>query len=193
MKHILKFWSLAAMAVLCVSFSSCSKEEKEEEDAYDGKGYVEVTINGETYQRTYAKPFGPKEGMNSHGRNGAQTISSVAHENNSVAFYFYFRPANFKNLTVGEYKVYNGYLDKLWDQWSDFDLIIDGTLVDGYPVSGKNTVTNVQLSGVTDWGDDYDYVIENYLVEGNFTITFKDGEYSMSGKYWLKVNITELK
>jgi hypothetical protein len=39
--------------------------------------------------------------------------------------------------------------------------------------------------------DDHDYVVKTCLVKGNFTATFKNGEYSMSGKYWVKVDITE--
>jgi hypothetical protein len=179
---------LAVFMTLCAGFSSCSDDDDDDNNNYKGEGYIEVSINGKTYEVNYIETGAGRLGnMTDKFIGGFETPDADI----DFTLYHYANEKDFKNAKTGDFGINQFYS---FGTEKNFDLMVyvhidgDGDGWYNYVSGGKHTVSNIKLLST-----DSQSGVLTYLVEGTFSCSFQHNTrgktLEMSGKYWTKLPI----
>jgi hypothetical protein len=180
---------MVIVTILCIGFLSCSKEKEEDDDSYDGYGYLEIVVNGTTYKKDDI--FAAEAGFT--GGFMLRMLPTVETPDVDINFHLQFdkNQKDFKNAKTGEYRIRASYDFDDSYVMRPFDLTVSAeTSTGGYKsvTKGKHNITEIKLIST-----DKNSGTLTYIVKGNFSCSLKHSQngktLEMSGTYWTMLNI----
>jgi hypothetical protein len=194
MKKVINFWSLAMVVAMCVSVSSCSRDNDENSNGNSGGSeFIELTINEKTYTNNPiimgGAGFGSCKGRQLFAEDAGGEYYCLIELNYSRY------NSDFQNSTPGTYRIISFEFDysRLEHKYkaTNLDLLVDfsiyGTGKTFELISGVHNVTEIKFIN-TDSNSK-----SKYSVSGNFSCEHRNSQtgktYTTTGRYKTTVEV----